>query len=157
MDRPNHPLEIRSAVASDAPIMSVLLAELGFPSPANVISERLNALHSAGEEVLVAVRSGKVVGLLTVHVTPVLHRPTPVGRLTALVVTEHERGNGVGRALVASAEQMLLARGCELVEVTSDFRLVDAHSFYKCLGYESTSFRFKKSLPRANDMFEASA
>lgn len=138
--------EIRSAVASDAPTLSNLLTELGFPSPDNEISERLRAMRAAGEQVLVAVRDGTVLGLLTIHLTPVLHRPAPVGRLTALVVTKPERNKGIGRALVATAEQMLEAKGCELVEVTSNLRLDEAHSFYKRLGYEATSLRFKKSL-----------
>jgi GNAT superfamily N-acetyltransferase len=56
------------------------------------------------------------------------------------------RGGGVGRALISAAEQRLAARGCDLVEVTSNLRLVDAHAFYQRLGYEATSLRFKKSL-----------
>jgi GNAT superfamily N-acetyltransferase len=143
-------IEIRAAELRDSPAMSELLSELGFPSSAAVVSERLEALSGAGETALVAVRGGEVVGLLTLHITPVLHRPTPVGRLTALVVTVRERGKGVGRLLVDAAEQFFAARGCELVEVTSNLRLADAHSFYRSLGYEATSVRFKKSISRAN-------
>jgi GNAT superfamily N-acetyltransferase len=88
--------------------------------------------------------------LLTVHITPVLYRPTSVGRLTALVVAKQERGKGIGRALVDAAEQFFAERGCKLVEVTSNLRLADTHSFYKRLGYEATSLRFKKSLTQAN-------
>jgi GNAT superfamily N-acetyltransferase len=139
-------LKIRSAVPSDAPILSKLLTELGYPSSDKLISERLHKMNSAGEQVLVAVRNGNVLGLLTTHVTPVLHRPTPVGRLTALVVTKDERGKGIGRALVATAERMLKAKGCDLIEVTSNIQLEQAHLFYKRLGYEATSLRFKKTL-----------
>ena len=150
MKRRGRSLEIRAAEPSDAPAMSALLSELGFPSPAAVIVDRLKTLSTVGAKALVATRGGKVLGLLTLHVTPVLHRPTSVGRLTALVVTESERVKGIGRALVEAAEQVFVARGCELVEVTSNRRLADAHSFYKRLGYEATSLRFKKSLSRAN-------
>jgi GNAT superfamily N-acetyltransferase len=109
----------------------------------------LQALNVAEEKTLVATRRGNVVGLLTLHITPVLHRPTSIGRLTALVVAEHERGKGIGRALLDAAEQFFAERGCKLVEVTSNLRLVDTHSFYKRLGYKATSLRFKKSLTRA--------
>ncbi len=143
-------IEIRIAEARDAAAMSTLLGELGFPSPAAVVSERLEALDVAEEKTLVATRRGNVVGLLTLHITPVLHRPTSIGRLAALVVAEHERGKGIGRALVDAAEQFFAERGCKLVEVTSNLRLVDTHSFYERLGYEATSLRFKKSLTRAD-------
>jgi PhnO protein len=81
------------------------------------------------------------------HVTPVLHRPTGVGRITALVVGEAARGHGVGRALVAEAERRLEVLGCALVEVTSNQKRTDAHDFYRRLGYEATSVRFARTLP----------
>jgi ribosomal protein S18 acetylase RimI-like enzyme len=140
------PLEIRDARPVDAPALAALLGELGFPAPANTIAARLNSMFDAEEVVLVAARDEVLLGLATVHVTPVLHRPTPVGRLTALVVTERARRQGVGRALVGAAERLLAARGCDLVEVTSNQRLTGAHSFYERLGYEATSRRFKKTL-----------
>jgi ribosomal protein S18 acetylase RimI-like enzyme len=146
MELAQRTVQIRDASADDAPALADLLAELGFPAPAEAVATRLNALLNAGEVVLVATRGEELLGLLTVHVTPVLHRPTSVGRLTALVVTDHARGQGVGRALVESAERLLARRGCGLVEVTSNRRLTDAHAFYERLGYESTSLRFKKPL-----------
>jgi len=111
-----------------------------------VIAARLESLQAAGKGVLIATRGAGPVGLVTVHFTPVLHRPTPVGRLTALIVTRSERGRGVGRALVAAGERWLAARGCALVEVTSNRRRGEAHAFYRRLGYEETSLRFKKDL-----------
>jgi predicted N-acetyltransferase YhbS len=95
---------------------------------------------------LVAVRENQVVGLLTTNLMRVLHRPTSVGRLSALVVSQKQRGKGVGRALVEAAEQRFKKKGCALVEVTSNLRLEDAHSFFKRLGHEATSLRFKKAL-----------
>jgi GNAT superfamily N-acetyltransferase len=143
---PDLGLEIRRARPDDAAALAPLLAELGYPSPASAIAERLDSMIAASEVVLVATRGGEALGLLTIHVTPVLHRPAPVGRLTALIVTEKARGQGVGRALVQAAEELLTARGCALVEVTSNRVRSDAHAFYERLGYEATSLRFKKSL-----------
>jgi predicted N-acetyltransferase YhbS len=136
-------MEIRPASVLDAPTLSILLEELGFPSSPQEIGERLSMLN---DMVFVAMQHGKVVGLITTNIMPVLHRSTPVGRISALIVSEQERGKGIGRALVTTAEQMLKIRGCALIEVTSNFRLEAAHSFYKSMGYEATSIRFKKEL-----------
>jgi GNAT superfamily N-acetyltransferase len=89
---------------------------------------------------------GRLVGAATLHQTLVLHRERPVGRITALVVDVEQRKGGLGRALVAAAEQALTRSGCGLLEITSHHRFVDAHAFYKHLGYEQTSLRFAKIL-----------
>jgi GNAT superfamily N-acetyltransferase len=137
---------IRSARPSDAPALSVLLGELGYPASARTIEERLRALLDAGEVILVATLQDEPVALVTTHVTPVLHRPTAVGRLTALVVSERVRGQGVGRVLVEAAERTLAERGCELIEVTSNQSRTDAHAFFERLGYDPSSLRFRKTI-----------
>ena len=63
-----------------------------------------------------------------------------------LVVAEKARGRGTGKALVRAAEERIAAAGCELIEVTSNVRLVEAHGFYAGLGYEQTSLRFAKKI-----------
>ena len=149
MNTADDPSVIRAARKADAPALAALLAELGFPAPPDVVAARLDVVTGAGEAVLVSARGAEVLGLVTIHVMHVLHRPTPVGRITALVVAPRARGRGAGRALVEAAERLLAARGCALVEVTSNRDLTDTHAFYERLGYEVTSVRFRKLLPPA--------
>lgn len=139
-------IDIRLARPADASAIAALVTELGFPTTPGDLAPRLAAMQGAGEIILVAARDDAVLGVLTVHVMPVLHRPAPVGRLTMLVVTAAMRGIGVGRALVAEAERMLAARGCGIVEVTSNQQLTEAHAFYQRLGYAVTSVRLFKAL-----------
>jgi GNAT superfamily N-acetyltransferase len=140
------PAEVRLARPADARALTRLVTELGYPGTVEEVAARLGALQAAGEIVLVAARAGEAIGVLTLHVTPVLHRPRPVGRLTLLVVGAELRGLGVGRALVAEGERLLAARGCGMVEVTSNQRRTEAHAFYQRLGYEITSLRLYKTL-----------
>ena len=149
------PIAVRDLLVADAPEVARLLATLVYSWTADIIAVRLAAFVAHLEHGLVAVRSpsgtaGPLLGMATLHVTPVLHRAGPVGRLTALVVDEAARGQGVGRALVDAAEAIFAARGCVLVEVTSNRRLTDAHAFYEKLGYTGTSLRFGKPLAPAS-------
>lgn len=102
-------------------------------------------MATAGEAPLVAERGG-VIGLLTWHVTPMLHRPAPVGRITMMVVAKNERRTGVGRALVETAAERCAARGCALIEVTSNVDLGPAHAFYRRLGFARSSYRFARPI-----------
>ena len=143
---------VRPAEPEDSVALSALFGELGFPCSAQEAAARLSA---AGDAALVAVLGGCVVGVVTTNVMPVLHRPAPVGRVSALVVAKASRGRGFGRLLVTAAEAYLASRGCGLVEVTSNFRLEQAHAFYRSIGYEATSYRFKKDLGAApNNSFK---
>lgn len=137
------PLAVRAARPADGAAIAALLATTGFAASEAEIAARLPGLKK--EPPLVA-EQGAVIGLLTWHVTPVLHRPYPVGRITMLEVAEGERRRGVGRALVDAACERLRAKGCGLVEVTSNVSLSRAHAFYRELGFERTSYRFAKKL-----------
>ena len=138
---------IRPAAEDDAPEMARLLTLLGHPTTVESIVARWREWAAAGNSALVAARTdGSLAGLATLHRMDVLHRPRTVGRITALVVDAPERGQGIGRVLVAAAEAALAQAGCGLLEITSNVRLVDAHSFYEHLGYERMSFRFAKVL-----------
>lgn len=138
---------IRPAVEADAPELARLLTALGHPTEAQAIGDRWAAWAGASNAALVAEsEEGSLAGVVTLHVMLVLHRPAPVGRLTALIVDDAWRGRGVGRALVEAAETRLASAGCGLLEVTSNLRLTDAHAFYARLGYERTSVRLAKVL-----------
>jgi ribosomal protein S18 acetylase RimI-like enzyme len=146
--------EVREAVIEDAFEVIRLFALLGHAQPAGTDSARLAAFFGQGQNVLVATLTDSappapLLGAITLHITPVLHRAGPIGRLTALVVDESVRGQGIGQALVAAAEVYLAGHGCAMIEVTSNKKRTDAHAFYEKLGYTATSFRFAKSLPPA--------
>ncbi len=157
MSTPDH--FIRFARASDLPELVRLFSELGYDIAPDVLATRWTAFDAAGEQALVAAADapgGRLLGVATLHATPVLHRAGPVGRVTALVVDATMRGHGIGRALMNAAEQWAVERGCVLLEVTSNRRRVDAHNFYEGLGYERTSFRFARA-PRADSAPVATA
>ena len=136
---------VRPATVHDADELARLLTLLGHPATGADVRGRWDAWSAEGNAALVAEReAGGLAGAVTLHRMRVLHRPRPVGRVTALIVDESVRGRGIGRALMAAAERTLAEAGCGLVEITSNSRLTAAHEFYQRLGYERTGVRLAK-------------
>ena len=144
-------IDVREAEMADAAEVVRLLAQLGHPQPAGDPAARLAAFINQGQRVLIAARSpsapgSTLLGVVTLHIMPVMHRAGPIGRLTAVVVDAPARGKGVGRALVSGSEAFLLVRGCAMIEITTNKTRTDAHAFYERLGYTATSYRFAKQI-----------
>jgi len=63
------------------------------------------------------------------------------------VVDSQFKGRGIGKRLVAEAEEFAWENGCARIEITSDEHRVDAHAFYEAVGYKPDSRRFIKHRP----------
>ena len=144
--RPNPKPKIRDAKPGDAPRLAELIHELGHEITEKQVRKNLSALKKSGEVPLVATLDKKVIGMCGVGRRVVIHRPAPLGRITALIVAKEAQGEGIGRMLVDAAEEWMRKKGCQLVEVTSNDRRAAAHAFYRHMGYERTSIRFFKKL-----------
>lgn len=148
---------IRDGRAGDLAEMTRLFAELGYPMEPAILAERFAAFADSGDRMIVAVSADEgaafpvLLGLATMHATPVLHRAGAVGRVTSIVVDSGARGRGIGRALMEAAERWAVERGCVLMELTSNRRRTDAHSFYERLGYVAASYRFAKEIGSAGN------
>lgn len=140
-------MRIRDATPSDARALARLLAELGYPVPADALPDRLRALGEEGSVALVAVtETDAVIGLVCVTTVRSIHVAAPTGYITALVTATPERGTGVGRALVAAAEEWARGQRCTRLTLTSAEHRTDAHAFYPKCGMPYTGRRFSKSL-----------
>lgn len=144
--KPEPKLEVRDAKPADTPRFVELIHELGHEIDEKQVRKNLAALKKSSETPLVATLDKKVVGMCGIGRRVVIHRPAPLGRITALVVSKDAQGHGIGRMLVEAAEEWMRKRGCKLVEVTSNDRRAAAHAFYRHLGYERSSIRFFKRL-----------
>jgi GNAT superfamily N-acetyltransferase len=138
--------KLRDAKPSDAPRLVELIHELGHEIDENRVRKNLAALKKTGETPLVATIGKQLVGMCGVGRRVVIHRPAPLGRITALIVTKDAQGHGIGKMLVEAAEAWMRKGGCQLVEITSNDRRAEAHAFYRHLGYERSSIRFFKKL-----------
>lgn len=138
---------VRDAIIEDAAIIAALLGELGYPSQTDGVRARLGRLLTREDSrVFVAEREATVLGVLGLHRMPVLTALNDVAMIIALVVTDRERRAGVGRMLIARAEDEARVWQCGRIMVTSAEHRADAHGFYQRLGYEYTGRRFAKGV-----------
>ena len=140
-------VEIRMSTPEDAAAVGCLLEQLGYVVEPHRAAERIRRLGETGvDPILLAVADGQVLGLLAMHLTQMLQYQTPVMRVTALIVERHARRRAIGKLLMERAERLAAAAGCEFVELTSALGRTEAHAFYRSIGYEPNSLRFRKVL-----------
>jgi GNAT superfamily N-acetyltransferase len=138
-------ISIKKAEVHHAPQIAELLGQLGYPAEPGEVRKKISALsNSRSDYIWLAQSQEKMVGLLAFHLTPLLHAPGNLGRITALVVDEEFRGKGIGRRLVETAEKWAWDRECTRIELTSGDQRSRAHHFYLDLGYAVESKRFIK-------------
>ncbi len=148
------PLTIRRATAEDVPAIVAMLAddELGAlrESPADLApyERAFAAIDASGHEVLVvAEQDGAVVGTLQLTVLHGLsRRGASRAQIEAVRVASTSRGEGLGERLVRWAVEEAAARGCAIVQLTSDKGRADAHRFYRRLGFAQSHEGFKLAL-----------
>jgi GNAT superfamily N-acetyltransferase len=142
-------IEIRACTPDDAVAVSALLGELGYTVSIRQATEHVRELGKTGADpIFLAAADGQVLGLLALHLCRMLQYTNPIVRVTALVVDQRARRHGVGKLLMEHAERMGSAAGCEFVELTSAMDRAEAHAFYRSIGYEPNSLRFRKPLVR---------
>jgi GNAT superfamily N-acetyltransferase len=138
---------LRPATEADAPYVAMLLSELGYPSQAADVKDRLlRSLHGQTSRLVLAQSASEVVGLMAAELVPYFPTGATVCRVTALVVASHYRGSGFGKLLLAAAIEFARTHHCSGIELTSAERRVEAHAFYERQGFARTAFRFFKAL-----------
>ena len=142
-------IEIRACTPGDSAAVSNLLGQLGYTVSIRQTTEQVAELSKTGADpIFLALADGQVLGLLALHLCRMLQYPSPIVRVTVLVVDQRARRRGVGKLLMQHAEQVGSAAGCEFVELTSARDRAEAHAFYRSIGYEPNSIRFRKLLVR---------
>ena len=149
-------IELRTARAEDLPAIVHLLADdpLGAtrerdedPLP-RAYREAFDSIQAQrGNEIIVAVDSGHVIGCLQFTIVPGLSRlGMPRGQIEGVRVGRHHRGKGVGEALLRQAIARAREAGCGLVQLTTDKSRPDALRFYERLGFIASHEGMKLSL-----------
>lgn len=145
---------IRRATASDLAAIVALLVDdeiaVGRESPDDLTpyQRAFEVIAAEKHELLVvAERNGEVIGTVQLSLLPGLSRRGAVrAQIEGVQVASSERGNALGVYLLEWAIDQARSWGCQLVQLTSDKRRVDAHRFYERVGFTATHEGFKLTL-----------
>lgn len=154
-------LTFRKAVIGDLEAIVGMLADdpLGarreryeLPLPQGYVDAFGAIQEDPNQELTVAECDGRVVGVLQLTFIPYL---THEGSWRALIegvrVASSMRGQGVGGRLLERAIERARARGCRIVQLTTDKARTDALRFYEGLGFTASHEGMKLHLSAIAD------
>jgi GNAT superfamily N-acetyltransferase len=145
-------LAIRAGELGDADALAALMTELGYKTRSSEMRMRMESiLVDPRYRTFVAVKQGRVCGIIGTFCHYSYEHNDPSGRIIALVVASDSRGHGIGRQLIVRAENDFAQRDIRRVAVNTRFERKEAHEFYERLGYTRNGFRFVKNLATAAD------
>ncbi|MBN7783792.1 GNAT family N-acetyltransferase [Ponticoccus gilvus] len=147
---------MRRATRADLPAIVALLADDTLGAGREDASLPLNAAYLSAFEAIerdenqflaVAEQDGALLGCLHLTFLPGISRLGAWrGQVESVRVAAAARGSGLGRRMLEWAADTARARGCTLVQLTTDKTRPEAHRFYESLGYQPTHIGYKLPL-----------
>jgi GNAT superfamily N-acetyltransferase len=131
---------IRRAVTADLPIVLGLLRLLS-PDEAHASDERMQEVWRRIESnprmrVWLLEEAGEALGTYTMLVMDNLgHNGTPLAVVESVVVAPQARGRRLGELMMRHAVERAGEAGCYKLALSSNNRRLDAHRFYRRLGF----------------------
>ncbi len=143
----------RRATVQDLPAIVALLADdvLGAAREAPgdpAYAAAFAAIDADPNQLLVvAEQDARILGCLQLTFLPGLsHRGAWRGQIESVRVAADQRGTGLGRRFLEWAIAQCRARGCRLVQLTTDKSRTDARRFYESLGFTASHEGMKLAL-----------
>jgi GNAT superfamily N-acetyltransferase len=127
---------IRDAGLDDAASLAELAGQLGYPSSAQNVEQRLASHHDTSDERLIVAESeGRVVGWTNVGIVDHFYI-SPYAEISGLVVEDSRRGEGIGARLIDEAIRWAKVKNVGTLRLRANTVRVDAHRFYLARGFE---------------------
>jgi len=102
------------------------------------LQEIFTSIESSGGRIIVAILDREVVGTCTMNICPNLSwSGRPYAIIENVVVSESQRNQGIGKALLAFAKNYCEQYGCYKVALLTGSKDPAIHHFYKAAGFSS--------------------
>lgn len=138
---------IRDFEEKDQPDIQRLFGVLtGSEISAADVAQRMDDIrNSTIDSLYVYELDGSVVGLMGFRIRENIEEISRYGEISAIVVDPGHQQKGIGKELLAFAEQLARELNCKGTWLVSGFgREETAYKFYQSLGYVATGYRFVK-------------
>jgi GNAT superfamily N-acetyltransferase len=146
-------LTYRNATRADLPLIVGLIVEDSVVAtnddPADAMADDYVAALAAidadpNQEMIVVERDGAPIGCFQLSYLPgLMRRGMWRGQIELVHVAESARNQGIGSDMMRWALERCRARGCGMVQLTSNKKRLDAHRFYERLGFAKSHEGFK--------------
>jgi GNAT superfamily N-acetyltransferase len=146
-------LAYRNATPADLPFLIGLIVEDSVVATNDDPADAMHADYVAAltaidadpnQEMLVVERDGQPVGCFQLSYLPgLMRRGMWRGQIEVVHVAAASRSLGIGSAMMRHALERCRARGCGMVQLTSNRQRADAHRFYRRLGFTPSHEGFK--------------
>jgi ribosomal protein S18 acetylase RimI-like enzyme len=122
---------------------------IGTELPASYVEAFAAIAADPNNEIVVACMAERIVASLQITYTPSLsYQGSWRATLESVRTAADLRGRGIGTQLVRHAIELARARGCGLVQLSTNKVRTDARRFYEKLGFHATHEGMKIVLPR---------
>ncbi|MFI0449425.1 GNAT family N-acetyltransferase [Actinomadura sp. 6N118] len=106
--------------------------------------------HDPNNTLIVAVIGGTIAGTLQLTYIPGLtYTGGERAQIEGVRVASEQRGHGVGQAMIGWAIDQARARGCRVVQLTTDRQRPDSIRFYQKIGFRPSHMGMKYHLKDA--------
>ena len=122
-------------------------SDMGYICDKERVKLRLSTLDHSRECVFVADQECRIVGFIHVEKYEVLYAPS-MANILGIAISERFRRQGLGRQLLAAAEEWAKSKEITLMRLNSGKTREEAHLFYRSMGYsdDKEQLRFIKAI-----------
>ena len=139
---------IRKAGEPDLPSILTLYGQLGLDDCRVLTEARAQAIFLRLQcypdyKIFIAEAEGEILGIFAMLIMDNLgHQGAPSALVEDVVVRKDRRRQGIGRQMLQFALNRARAKGCYKLALSSHKDRVEAHRFYKSLGFEQHGYSF---------------
>ena len=141
-------ISVRKATDKDIPAILDLLYKLGRPKAKNdseteIFEKQIKQyISNSDKQILVAELDSKIVGMASLMFISRLNRDKLELYIPELIVSEENRGKGLGNKLIEQCIKIAKEKKCHMIKLESGNQRIESHQFYKKLGFIQHALSF---------------